>query len=105
MENKSHALAAGAFVLLVAALLVTLAVWLTRESGMHRAYEISTRDAVTGLQPQASVRFRGVKVGQVSDITFDAQQPGNVLVHIDVDAATPITRSTFATLATGSPGG
>jgi len=98
MENKSHALAAGAFVLLAAALLVTLAVWLTRESGLYRAYEISTRDAVTGLQPQASVRFRGVKVGQVSDITFDAQQPGNVLVHIDVDAATPITRSTFATL-------
>lgn len=98
MENKSHALAAGAFVLGVAALLVTLAVWLTRESGVYRAYEVSTRDAVTGLQPQASVRFRGVKVGQVTDITFDAQVPGNVLVHIDVDASAPITRSTFATL-------
>ena len=32
MENKAHALAAGAFVLVVAALLVALAVWLTRDT-------------------------------------------------------------------------
>ena len=98
MENKAHALAAGAFVLLLATLLVTLAVWLTRESGTHRRYEVSTRDAVTGLQPQAPVRFRGIKVGQVAEIGFDLQVPGNVLLRLDLDAATPLTRSTFATL-------
>ena len=76
MENKAHALAAGAFVLLVAALLVALAVWLTREAGELRIYEVSTRDAVTGLQSQASVRFRGVKVGKVAAIGFDPQSPG-----------------------------
>jgi phospholipid/cholesterol/gamma-HCH transport system substrate-binding protein len=32
MENKSHALAAGAFVLLVTALLLALTVWLTRDA-------------------------------------------------------------------------
>ena len=32
MENKAHALAAGAFVLVVAALLALLAVWLTRDN-------------------------------------------------------------------------
>lgn len=98
MENKAHALAAGAFVLLLAALLVTLAVWLTRESGTHHRYEVSTRDAVTGLQPQAPVRYRGIKVGQVAGIGFDPQVPGNVLLRLDLDAATPLTRSTFATL-------
>ncbi len=98
MENKAHALAAGAFVLLVAVLLVALAVWLTRESGSIRSYEVSTRDAVTGLQSQASVRFRGVKIGKVANIGFDPQVPGQVLVRIDVVADAPITRSTYASL-------
>lgn len=98
MENKAHALAAGAFVLLVAVLLVALAVWLTRESGSIRSYEVSTRDAVTGLQSQASVRFRGVKIGKVANIGFDPQVPGQVLVRIDVAADAPITRSTYASL-------
>ena len=98
MENKAHALAAGAFVLVAAALLVALAFWLTRDSGVRVDYEVSTRDAVTGLQPQAAVRFRGVNVGKVAAIGFDRQIPGNVLVRIAVDEGTPITRSTFAAL-------
>lgn len=98
MENKAHALAAGAFVLVAAALLLALAVWLTSDSGARRVYEVSTRDAVTGLQPQATVRFRGVNVGKVASIGFDRQVPGNVLLRLAVDEDTPVTRSTFASL-------
>ena len=98
MENKSHAFAAGAFVLGVAALLVALAIWLTRDTVMHRDYELSSREAVTGLQPQAGVRFKGVAVGKVTKIGFDPATPGNVLIRISTDEGAPITRSTFATL-------
>ena len=98
MENKSHAIAAGTFVLVVAALLVAMAIWLTRDTSVHRMYELSTRESVTGLQPQASVRFRGVAVGKVMDIGFDTVTPGNVLIRISTDDAAPITRSTFGTL-------
>lgn len=98
MENKAHAIAAGVFVLLLSALLVALAVWLTREAGDLRYYDVSTDDPVTGLQEQASVRFRGVKVGKVEWIAFDPQVPGNVLVRISVAAETPVTRSTYAML-------
>lgn len=98
MENKAHAIAAGAFVLLLSAVLVALAVWLTRESGDWLTYDVTTHDPVTGLQQQASVRFRGVKVGKVADIRFDPQVPGNVLVRITVAADTPVTSSTFAAL-------
>lgn len=98
MENKAHALAAGTFVLVVAAMLVALAMWLTRDSGAQRAFEMTTRDAVSGLQPQAAVRFRGVTVGKVSAISFDPEVRGNVLVRIAVDVDAPMTRSTYATL-------
>lgn len=98
MENKAHALAAGTFVLAVASLLIALAVWLTRDTGERALYEMSTRQAVSGLQSQAAVRFRGIDVGKVTFIGFDTKVPGNVLVRIAVDKATPITRSTFGTL-------
>ena len=98
MENKSHALAAGAFVLGVLALLVTLAVWLTRDTRGLRAYELSSAETVTGLQAQASVRFKGVNVGKVAAIGFDPLTPGNVLIRIVVDEQAPISTATFATL-------
>jgi phospholipid/cholesterol/gamma-HCH transport system substrate-binding protein len=98
MENKAHALAAGAFVIVVGAMLVALALWLTRDSGVRHVYEMSTREAVSGLQPQAAVRYRGIDVGKVTRIGFDPQTTGNVLVRIAVDDRAPITTSTFATL-------
>ena len=98
MENKSHAIAAGAFVLAVASLLVAMAVWLTRDTSHKRVYEISSRDGVTGLQPQAGVRYKGVLVGRVTDIDLDSQASGNVLVRITVNDKAPITGATFASL-------
>jgi phospholipid/cholesterol/gamma-HCH transport system substrate-binding protein len=98
MENKSHAVAAGAFVLVVAALLVAMAAWLTRDTGEHRPFEISSREGVTGLQAQAPVRYKGVTVGRVQSIALDPQTLGNVLIRIAVDGTAPISPTTFATL-------
>lgn len=98
MENKSHALAAGLFVLFVTALLITLAVWLTRDTRQLRSYELSGAVNLSGLQPQASVRYQGVPVGKVTGISLDAQTRGHVLVRIAVDDLAPISASTFATL-------
>jgi phospholipid/cholesterol/gamma-HCH transport system substrate-binding protein len=98
MENKAHAMAAGIFVVAVAALLVMLAAWLTRDTGARDPYEISTRESIAGLQSQAAVRYRGVDVGKVNAIGFDPKAPGNVLVRLEVDRNAPVTRNTFATL-------
>lgn len=80
------------------ALLVALAVWLTRDTRELRVYELSSKDSVTGLQPQASVRFKGVNVGKVTAIGFDPKAFGRVLIRIAIDDQAPITPSTFATL-------
>ena len=99
MENKAHALAAGMFVLLVSALLVVMALWLTRDVANTTAYEMTTADGVNGLQVQAAVRYKGVAVGKVTAISFDPAQRRNVLVKVAVSPQAPITASTFATLA------
>lgn len=99
MENKAHALIAGAFVVVVAALLALLGVWLTRDSTQRDLYEMSTSETISGLQPQAVVRFRGVPVGKVERIGFDLKVKGNVLIRVSIDRAAPVTQSTFATVA------
>lgn len=99
MENKAHAIAAGAFVLGLIAALVGLVIWFTRDNTVRNIYELSTRDAVSGLQPQAVVRYRGIAVGKVASIDFDPKVKGNVRVRISVDERVPLTTSTFATLS------
>lgn len=98
MENKFHAIAAGTFVLLLVAMLIAMAVWLTRDNSSQRLYEISSKESVTGLQSQAGVRYKGVQVGRVTAITLDPQTYGNVLVRIAVNEDAPVTASTFASL-------
>lgn len=99
MENKAHALIAGAFVVVVAALLALLGVWLTRDDTQRDLYEMSTAETISGLQPQATVRFRGVPVGKVERIGFDDKVKGNVLIRVSIDRAAPMMQSTFATVA------
>ncbi len=99
MENKAHAVAAGAFVLGLIAVVVALVVWFTRDDTVRNMYALSTREAVSGLQPQAVVRFRGIAVGKVTSIDFDPAVKGNVRVLLAIDERVPLTTSTFATLS------
>ena len=94
MENKSHAMAAGSFVLALLVLLGALALWLTRDRHDYTLYEMSTGDTISGLQNQATVRYKGVAVGKVTEITFDQAQQGNVLIRIAVDSKAPVSPTT-----------
>lgn len=99
MENKSHAMAAGIFMLVLASMLAGLALWLTRDQRQYTSYELSTTDAISGLQPQATVRYKGVAVGKVTHIGFDRKHNGHVLIRIAVDSLAPVTTThTFAQL-------
>ncbi|MBV8123990.1 MAG: MCE family protein [Burkholderiaceae bacterium] len=99
MENKSHALAAGSFVLALLLMLGGLAWWLMRDKGSYHVWEMSTADSIAGLQVQAPVRYRGVAVGKVARIGFDPEASGHVLIRITVEDDTPLSNKTFATLS------
>jgi phospholipid/cholesterol/gamma-HCH transport system substrate-binding protein len=98
MENKSHALIAGVFTLVLLGAVVAIAMWLNRDRVQWVPYEIATKLSIPGLNPQAAVRYRGLDVGKVDDIIFDPKAVGQILVHISVKPDTPITKSTYATL-------
>jgi phospholipid/cholesterol/gamma-HCH transport system substrate-binding protein len=99
MENKSHALTAGLFTLLLLAAAIWVAIWFNRDNTDYVPYVIPTEQSIPGLYPQADVRYRGLDVGRVEDIAFDPKVPGQLLIHIRVRPDTPITYSTYATLA------
>src|SRR4051812_18703931 len=98
MESRSHALMTGVFTvaLLVAAVLVGL--WLNRDRSAMVPFEIVTTQSIPGLNPQAAVRYRGLEVGRVDDILFDPKVTGQILMRLSVDAGSPITTTTFASL-------
>ncbi|MGB6054159.1 MAG: MlaD family protein, partial [Burkholderiaceae bacterium] len=98
MENKSHALIAGLFTILLLAAAILLSMWFNRDRVVRVPYEIATKLSVPGLNPQAVVRYRGLNVGKVDEIVFDPNVPGQILIRLSVNPDTPITQSTFAML-------
>ena len=98
MESRSHALWAGFFTIALVILTTVFALWLGKDNILRTPYTIATKLSVAGLNLQAAVRYKGIKVGNVSDIDFDEKNPGQILLKLDILADTPVTASTFATL-------
>lgn len=99
MESRAHALAAGLFMLLMGAC-VGLAVWyLSSDSERGRDYVLATTSNVGGLSPQAQVRYRGIRVGKVQDISISAADPREIHVRIDIPERYPVTAATRARLS------
>jgi phospholipid/cholesterol/gamma-HCH transport system substrate-binding protein len=97
MENQSHALVAGLFVVLLALAAIGGALWLGPSKGPKLVpVDLLTRYSIVGLKADAPVRFRGVDIGHVESIAFDPHQLGRIRVRVGVDPAAPLTRSTFA---------
>ena len=99
MENRSHALWAGLFTIALLCATIIAGIWINHDSTDFEEYEIITNSPVSGLNPQAAVRYRGLAVGHVTRIGFDPTVPGQILIRIAVNPATPVTHSTWATLS------
>ncbi|HXD05003.1 MAG TPA: MlaD family protein [Burkholderiaceae bacterium] len=98
MENRSHALIAGLFLLAMGAALLFTVAWFQGDRGERVRYTVVTTAAVQGLNVKSSVKLRGVEVGKVQSINFDPSNPRQILVDIAIDPATPITDTTYAQL-------
>ena len=98
MENRSHALMTGFFTiaLLIAAVLAGL--WFNRDRVERVPYRIGTTESIPGLNPQATVRYRGLEVGKVDDISFNPAIPGQIVIRLSVNPEAPVTKTTFASL-------
>ena len=100
MENKSHAFVAGLFALLLGAVAIVALFWLRGTQNSLSEYVVVTKYTVGGLNPEAQVRYRGIRVGKVKDIQLDRDDPSDILIKISIPDNIPLTRGTVAKLAT-----
>ncbi len=100
METKANYVAVGAFVLVgVLGLLIAL-LWLAgaqyrEEFAYYRTY---FSGSVTGLGKGVSVRYNGIEVGTVSQLTFDPENPKRVIVTMQVQPSLPIHDDSLASI-------
>lgn len=96
MENRSHALIAGVFTLMLGLVTAASIWWFGGKREVINDYVVVTRQNVTGLSPQGQVRYRGIRVGRVQSIGLDPKDVRNILIQIGVSDSVPITRGTIA---------
>lgn len=98
MESRAYALITGLFVLGIAGCIVVWANWLAKTPLARTSYRVVSTIPVSGLNPEAQVRYRGMGVGRVTAITLDAKDPRRILVSVEVDNNIPVTKGTYAQL-------
>lgn len=99
MENRAHALIAGVFALCLGTVGVLMLWWFSGQHEGRQALLVTTERNVTGLNLQAQVRYRGIRVGRVESIDFDRADPRRTLIALSIRKDVPITRGTTARLA------
>jgi phospholipid/cholesterol/gamma-HCH transport system substrate-binding protein len=103
VETKVNFALVGAFVLLLGAALIGGVLWLSGGKSYRTAidtYLVYMEESVSGLSPDAPVRYRGVQVGRVSRIALAPDNVEKVELTLDLERGTPIKQDTVAVLRT-----
>ncbi|RDB43037.1 MCE family protein [Halomonas sp. DQ26W] len=101
METRAHHVVIGLFAVLALAGGLLFALWMTQSTSdrQFNHYEVFFDRSVSGLAEGSTVEYSGVRVGEVTDLRLDPQDPRNVLARIRVESHIPIRRDTRARLA------
>jgi phospholipid/cholesterol/gamma-HCH transport system substrate-binding protein len=96
METKANYVITGAFTLAVIVAVFGFVFWFQQHAGgsSRASYRIVFQGSVAGLQPGANVAFNGIKIGEVSSLVLDTEDPRKVVAVISVDPTTPIRADT-----------
>ena len=98
METRARYALIGFFTLVVIVAAFTFIYWLKRldETGLRSTVYFEFSGSVSGLAPGGAVYFAGIKVGNVTGLAFDAEDPNKVLVTAEVREDTPVKTDTRA---------
>lgn len=101
METRAHHIIIGLFTLLAGTGAVLFAIWISNAntSSDYRYYTVVFREAVTGLSKGSAVQYRGIPIGDITELSLDPADPAQVLAGIRISGTAPVTRDTKARLA------
>lgn len=100
METRANYVLIGLFTLAVIVGAFAFVWWFERasDSGSRASYEIIFDGSVSGLRTGSAVLFNGIRVGDVTSLALDANDPGRVIAKVGVSTQTPVRQDTMASL-------
>ena len=100
MEKRANYALIGAVILLAAASLFGVILWMgqVQFDREYEVYDVVFDGPVNGLSEGASVRYLGLKVGEVERLSIDEENDSRVLARIRIDAKTPVRTDSTAIL-------
>lgn len=101
METRAHHVVVGLFTLIVVCAALLFSLWLTKfgTDRQFALYDVVFNETVTGLSQGSTVLYSGIRVGEVTQLQLDLENPSKVWARIRVSATTPIRQDTQARLA------
>ncbi|MBC6440037.1 MAG: MCE family protein [Rhodospirillales bacterium] len=100
METRASYTLVGTFVLILMLGGAGFIMWLAKFSSDVRfdTYQMFVSGSVTGLSSDATVRYRGIPVGHVTDIRIAPNDIDKIRITIEVEATTPVRTDTTASV-------
>jgi phospholipid/cholesterol/gamma-HCH transport system substrate-binding protein len=100
MEIRAPYALIGAFVLVAIGAVFGFVFWLHNTAGLSARvdYQVQFENTVSGLLPGAAVLFNGIRVGEVTSLRLDADNPRRVMATIAVAVDTPVRPDTYVGL-------
>jgi len=100
MERNANYALVGFISLGLFVALVVFVVWLARISfsDSYTTYQVVFMGPISGLSDGGEVHFNGIKVGEVSKIGLDKDDPRKVVAIVRVTSDVPIRTDSYATL-------
>jgi phospholipid/cholesterol/gamma-HCH transport system substrate-binding protein len=100
METRAHFALIGLFTLAVVIGGFLFVFWVSGPSklALYQTYQLVVRGSVDGLTRGSAVMFNGLKVGEVTSLEIDPDDPSQVDVLINIDRKTPVKADTRARL-------
>src|SRR6266481_1626828 len=102
METRARYALIGLFMLAVILASFGFVYWLENKGGFTQraTYQIRFEGSVSGLLVGSTVLFNGIKVGEVTDLALNPDQPQQVIATMAVDRGTPIRTDTQVSIET-----
>lgn len=100
METRANYTAVGGFVLVIITGLVLFLLWMSKVNfgDASHYYDIYFDGAVTGLRENEDVRYHGIAIGAVEEITIDPDRMDRARVRISVDEPELIREGVYASI-------
>jgi phospholipid/cholesterol/gamma-HCH transport system substrate-binding protein len=92
----------GSFAIGISVLTVLFLMWIGKFefNRQYAVYMLRFEGSVSGLSKAADVLYNGIKVGEVTMLEIDTEQPSHVIVYIQVERKAPVKTDSYASLET-----